>query len=344
MDECYADASADVLYNDTSKLAELWDSTPSGGNLPTFVSGAGPQGQNVIHSGFGSLVKSRPPSSSAALGAWFNPTNLDAFPAAILDGRAGQFIRINWNNLGIPKLWCYNTQLAVGDGSFNFAVGVGHFVVLRANITLSVSGGNTNISAELDYRVDGVSRLTYGPAIVQTISTTDPDYSLLTQFFGFSIILGGQNTCNVYYSNDWTRYKDNVQVAFQKPTGQGFYTAWTPNGAASGYQCVNETPPDDDTTYIDDGASIGAKESNTYSGSVTGTIWFVQQTDILRSQGAGSPTVQQFLRESGTDHNFGAAHVIGSTYFGYHGSSLTDPATGIAWAATPTEAGVDRSA
>lgn len=100
------------------------------------------------------------------------------------------------------------------------------------------------------------------------------------------------------------------------PTGAGNYTTWTATGTASNWDCVNETNPDDDTTYVTTQTS-GEKDSyalGDLSGIDTGKgrVDAVQTMVVARAVGV-SAGVKHLLRLSSTDAT-SAVKVLTSSY------------------------------
>lgn len=119
------------------------------------------------------------------------------------------------------------------------------------------------------------------------------------------------------------------------PTGAGDLTQWTANGAGSNYQCVDENPPDDDTTYV----SSSSTNSDSY---VMGTAGFlgipsmVVAKSRVRKDDASTRSLQIGVRSSGSN-GLGSTYTLGTTY-GFIDSCIpVDPATGL----VPTAAAAD---
>lgn len=91
------------------------------------------------------------------------------------------------------------------------------------------------------------------------------------------------------------------------PTGAGTHTQWAPNGAASNYLCVNEAPPDGDTTYVSD-ATPGDLDSYVFGQADGGaSIFAVQTNHYARKDDANTRQIAPLIRQAGTDY-------IGNTF------------------------------
>lgn len=85
------------------------------------------------------------------------------------------------------------------------------------------------------------------------------------------------------------------------PNGAGTLTQLTPS-AGSNYECVDDVPPDDDTSYVE---SDVQDEIDTYAMSASagaGTISAVQWLARVKANSAGSTSVARVLRVNGTNY------------------------------------------
>ncbi len=124
----------------------------------------------------------------------------------------------------------------------------------------------------------------------------------------------------------------DVRVATIYPTGAGNSTQWTPNGAASNWDCVDEVPPDSDTTYVSD-STPGHIDSYACSDIDGGaTVYGVQTNLFARKDDAGTRQVAPLIRQSGTDYA-GTTVTLASTYAFFSQLYNQDP-TAADW--TPT--------
>jgi hypothetical protein len=123
----------------------------------------------------------------------------------------------------------------------------------------------------------------------------------------------------------------DVRVQAILPDGAGSTTQWTPNGAGSNYQCVDESDPNDDTDYV---SSANAGDVDTYSFSnvtpTTGTVAGVQWLGCARKDDAGVRTIAPAIRSGGTNY-FGGNQNIGTSYTYYLEVLETNPDTTGAW-------------
>lgn len=127
------------------------------------------------------------------------------------------------------------------------------------------------------------------------------------------------------------------RVLEQMPTGDSATMQFTPSTGTDGYAMVDETDPDDDTTYIED-ATVGHVARFTFPALPVSTaevltadvLWFGKKTD------AGTRTLKGSAKSVASVAS--GADVAMSTVYGYsRGHFETDPATSSAW----TPAGVN---
>lgn len=128
---------------------------------------------------------------------------------------------------------------------------------------------------------------------------------------------------------------EGTRVYTKVPIGAGYQTSLTPNGATANWQCVDDVPPDDDTTYVSaasfpltEGYAVGAA-------GFTGSVNAVVRRSRIRKDDAGAHTFQNGVR-SGSTNGLAAAVAVGSSYGWTDGVFTQDPNTSAAW--TPDNA------
>lgn len=116
----------------------------------------------------------------------------------------------------------------------------------------------------------------------------------------------------------------DVRVECLMPTGAGNYTDFTPS-AGSNYENVDETAPDDDTTY---NHSATVDDRDTYAlgnlATVSGTVLAVAVTSRTRKEDAGARTLRNVLwLTSATTKDQESAAFSPSTAYGFNQSIFT---------------------
>lgn len=118
------------------------------------------------------------------------------------------------------------------------------------------------------------------------------------------------------------------------PNAQGNYSDFSPNGSAFHYLCVNEHPPDGDTTYCSSNTD-GQRESYTMTGTTDpiASVKAVQFVITARKQGSGSRKVAGFVRASGVNYD-NSDVALGTSYTMTRQVVVNNPATSAAWTST----------
>lgn len=206
--------------------------------------------------------------------------------------------------------------------TFNSATGA---LVLHSNgvnVPLSASSGlNTAPSGNNFFQTFQIGGCM--PSISYSTATTyeyDDLYMLTTT--------GGTNTS----------FLGDVRIACVFPNGAGSSTQFTPNGAATNWQCVNETSEDGDTTYVSS-ATAGQKDLYTKQATpaTTGPIFGVQFCSVARKDDAGARSIANTWLSGATAQD-GATKALNQTYGWFLDMTESDPATGVAWTKTGFDA------
>lgn len=101
-------------------------------------------------------------------------------------------------------------------------------------------------------------------------------------------------------SSPHNAFLGECRVETHYPSANGTFVEFSPVGAGANYQCVQETPADDDTTYTV-GNSIGNRDLYTLSPySFVGTIYGVQNCVTHRKDDVGNRTIAPLTRVSST--------------------------------------------
>lgn len=135
---------------------------------------------------------------------------------------------------------------------------------------------------------------------------------------------------DMYWASD---FLGDTEVETQFPTSDGANTDLTPLGGGSHCSKVNEatgTFPDGDTTYN----SANSAVKDTYGmGALAvsaGTVYGVVINAYARKDDSGSRTLDQVIRQAGSDHALGSPSYLSSTYAMVRWVNLLDPVGG-AW-------------
>jgi hypothetical protein len=125
------------------------------------------------------------------------------------------------------------------------------------------------------------------------------------------------------------------KIAFAVPNGVGTVSAWTPNGAATIWQSIDQIPQDGDTTYASS-STIGQQYMCTFGAlPAMQTLISVQLSTYARTDDAGPRAYQSGFWKGGTFGFSGTNQFLAGTYNYIEDEYMTNPVTGLAW--TPAD-------
>lgn len=172
------------------------------------------------------------------------------------------------------------------------------YVVLRVNgnVVLSLTGQNTRNTAN-----------TFADTIILNDDGLSPGDGSSTWCCDDLYICDGTGTVNNDFIGD-------VKVETALANGAGANTQFNKNGAATNWQCVNENPADDDTTYVN---ASGVNKLDTYTfpslSGVPKTIFGVQTNMVARKNDVTSRSGCAVAWISSTEFD-GSGVPFGNTY------------------------------
>lgn len=228
---------------------------------------------------------------------------------------------------GMLTLYRGSTLLATATSN---AIPLNTWVYLEVKLTIADSGGT------FEARVNESVAVTFSGDTKQssTLSTANRIY-----FVG----RGTHNSLDDLYICDGTgsvnnTYLGDSRIDVLSPVGVGNYAEFTPNGAASNWDCVNENPDDADSTYNSTNVT-GKRDTFDCSNltSVTGTIAGIQLNYFARKDDAGSRGIRSLTRVSSTDYE-GSTIPIGTDYRYAMQIVEQNPNTSSAWTDTAINA------
>lgn len=197
-------------------------------------------------------------------------------------------------------------------------------------------------SGSIEVRVDGV--------VVFTVTGVDSKNSVNARATGiyFGVNASAVGTDRDHLFDDLVVYDDSgssmasytgdVRVEALRPNAAGDSAQWTPGGsvpAATNYQGVDETTPNDDTDY-NASATVGHKDLFNLGAlaSSAGTIIAVKPMPRLKKDDAGTRTVKTVVKHGGVEAS--RAAVASPAGYAYQPQVYyVNPSTSAAW--TPTE-------
>ena len=243
---------------------------------------------------------------------------------AFYDGTT-QGITLNLTSTGDIQVVCGATVLAT-TSALGIEINVWYFIEfkcvcgssgsfeLRVNGTTVASGSGVNTQTGSDAYYDRV-RFFGGP---YANPCTDDFY-----------VLDGSGTSN-------NNFLGNNKIVAILPSADAGPNAWTATGTPHAAQ-VNENPPDDDATYVQDSVS-GDKELWDYASlSGIGTVQGIQISTDARLTDIGSIGLKTLAKSAGTESDDAGQAVTSTTYSTFMRIMATDP-SGNPWTQTTLNA------
>lgn len=263
---------------------------------------------------------------------------LNALPAT--NGEYGFEFR-NASNQAIATL------MFQSDGAVALYIGTGHVLTMSSDPVLTASAWHhveahilaDTVVGECEVRVNGLTVLHAtdlnlgalgATQIVYGMPNTDTDPTGLTWYMDDVFAWDDSGL----YNNDFIGTA-RVETVFA--TGDTAEADWTKVGAANGYDCIDNVPPDADTTYLM--SDLAGHVSEFTLGTLppeTEIIHGVYIPTMAKLEDAGTGNVQTSL-VSGVDVSLGPDQVLTTAYTYWGGVHETDPATDLAW----TKAGLE---
>lgn len=184
---------------------------------------------------------------------------------------------------------------------------------------------------EITCHINGVSQMS-----LTGINTQNGSNAFINTFlFGSSIDYAASFYLDDFYVCDDTGATNNtflgdVRIVTLLPDGAGSSTQFTPSAGAN-YTCVDEVPPDGDTSYVSS-STPGDKDYYTMTNLpyVPGTIFGVTAYADMCKTDAGTRTARVNIQSSSSEVN-GPSGGLSTSYAFTKIIAETDPATSSAW-------------
>lgn len=157
----------------------------------------------------------------------------------------------------------------------------------------------------------------------------------------FANALGGYYADYYLFNGTGTNAEFNVplapqglgaaKMAFSISNGPGAIATWTPNGAATVWQCIDQIPQDGDTTYASS-ATVGQAFMTTFGAlPAMQTLISVQLSTYARTDDAGPRAYQSGFYSGGTYGYSGMNQFLGGSYNYIQDEYMLNPVNGLAW-------------
>ena len=324
------------LYGTSSNITRKWTNT--GGSLSIVSGRIAGSAIRITSPGAGSTTVSKSFTGVVTFGAAFAFKLVTADVGSTrlflyLKNGSTQHMQIGLNTS--QQLVVYNgatfTLLATGQA---LTVGTWYHIEIKVKIDDSTGSFEVRVNGNVTPTINlsGIDTRNGGVASIDTaLFTTD---SSTTQVYDIDDIVFWDTAGSSPQNN----FLGEIRIETLFPTGAGTNTTWTPTGAASNFDCVDDTTPDDDTTYVSTAVS-GNKD--TYAmGNLTSsavTILGTQYNLLARKTDVSAADIKSVVRTNST--NFSSSAQTPTTSYTY----ITDirqvnPDTSAAWTGTEINA------
>lgn len=193
------------------------------------------------------------------------------------------------------------------------------WVYIEAKVVFSATAGSfaVQINGVPVLDVTGVKTIQNANTYANAITLGIPSG---TAYYDDLYICDGTGTRN----ND---FLDDVIIETIFPDSAGAYSQLTPEGATANWQCVNETPPNNDTTYVV-GETAGLRDSYGFQDMPgSGPIAGIQINEWARKDDASVRQIAATIRQGTTDAQ-GATITLSTNYQDWPTLLETNPANG----------------
>lgn len=313
-------------HYDTANVAQKWSAT-SGTNV---IEAGGRSGKRLRSSGNAATVwLNVADRSTYVMGCGFSMTSFGGssgfYIARFAEGNAHHVdLRVDAaGHLFVTR----NGAVLGAAGSSTLSANTWYFIEFKATIHDSAGAVTVRLNGVDEIVLTGQDTRNANTGVINRLIVGHGDNSSATWFDDLYIV-DTTGTSN----ND---FLGDVRVEALFPDGAGNSTQFTPD-SGSNYARVNESAPDDDTSYVGS-STVGHKD--TYAMGAMGastSIKGTQQVIYARKTDAGSRVGRTVIRSGGTDYE-GADIALTDTYLFHRTVRETDPNTSAAW----TEAGVN---
>jgi hypothetical protein len=325
-------------YNSASLLYELVNGSISFSSAyARFPPPAGLPGQGISISTGGAYIRKNLQSNQATLiiKIAFKPANYggssgagNPFLAVLDAGTAQCYFQL----LPSGAVTVYSSAMVAETGPG--VIALGQYYGIEIEITIGSSTGAVQIWVN-GFQVltaTGLNTQRSSNAYANQVAIGDiADNNLSGYFDDFRVWDSTGSSQNAPLGTD-------SRVVTKLPSGAGSTTQWTPNGAAANWQCVDDNPPDGDTTYV---SSSTIDNVDTYAmptaGFTAAPVTVVSR--IYARKDDGATRAEEIGVQSSGSALSGGNPTLGSTYAFYDGNcSVEDPHTLAPWTAAGADA------
>lgn len=319
----------------TADITEKWTSTtgsPAINSTAGRRSGGGLLSPNASGSAT-NVVKTIDAQSTWIVGFAFKASVISGTIRSIVSlldaGTAQATLKLN-NDGTLSAMRSTGNGTVLGTTTFALSTGVVYYIEIKVFIH--------DTTGTFEIKVDGSSKLALtGQDTKQTANGTanqvllgaDAAITLSTYTYDDVYVCDGTGSTN----ND---FLGDCRVDAYLPNGNGNSSQLTGSDGNStdNYLLVDESPPNDDTDYVEH-ATVGNKDTYavTDMSHTPSSIFGIQVLANAKKDDAGARSLATVTRSGGTD-NDGATQALSTSYVYYAQIRETDPNTSAAWTKT----------
>lgn len=260
---------------------------------------------------------------AAVAGAFSNPSVLNWRVFALVDSGTTQLTLKRNMSTGVLELYRGDGTTLLASGTTTILASTYYYVEMKAKID--------NSTGAVTVKLNGVTELTYSGDTAASANNS-ADRLTVVGSTGISSTL----TCDY----DDLYIADTTGSILNDFIGDARVVALTPNGngnssqlvgsdgnSTNNYQLVDESPPNDDTDYVES-STAGDKDTYTFSdlSQANGTIYGVQININAKKTDAGSRSIASVARLSGTESD-GPTTTLTTSYKDIRDVRETDPSS-----------------
>jgi hypothetical protein len=330
-------------YNSAASVYEYVGGTPVYGSAyRRFAPPAGLPGQGVYLPPGASLRKTMASNQSTfinkiAYAPQALPSAFGTCISAVADGTAGGTIQVAlvWDASGALHLYRAWASPYVSGSLFSTGPGIiapGNFYSIEVAFNVNSSSGGAQVW------VNGFEVMNATGLNTQFTSNAFANIVWITDSANPGCYVDDFRVWDNTGSTQNAALGTDSRLVTKLPSGAGIYTQWTPNGAAANWQCVDDNPPDGDTTYVSGSTASLTDAYATPIAGFTAPPAMVVAIAWVRKDDSATRTMQLGVAQSGGSSVVsGGTFTLGSTYVRISCCLPDDPATSAPW----TAAGAD---
>ena len=325
---------------DTATLPNKYDTTPGGWTTINAAAGRNStKGLRLLSTSVSTtaLRKTLPTGDVFIVGIAVNLTSgLPASEKALFVFKDNTTAQVSISISSDGKVRAYRGTIASGTllGTSSSSINSSGYHYFEAKVTIN------NTSGTVEVRQDTIALLALSG--VNTRQSANNQATLLDLFcnedgtstYSFTLL----DADDLYICDDAGSVNNDFlgdrRVEAVLPDADGAAANWVPNGATFNFQCVDEVPPDGDTTYVETTITPGDDDTYSFPNLVTtsGTVAGIAINLNARKTDAGTQTLSA-IADLSASRTTSAGQTIGVTYSNYQSIQETKPGGG-AWTIT----------